>query len=185
MAQFIRGDQRERLLTTPVHLDCDRPLKTRLFAAERLAQTPVELRIAGLPESVARMDSLEGNVAVAERERGFRSAPFHRVNASAFFFLVGMPGIEHHAVPGFDRRVKLDEHLSILDPFHLSQVNSALLAKARMRQLLVVDAAKPAGVKATRKGHFQIVTAPALNFGDGLGTAALQSRSSLRTAADR
>src|SRR5437763_8832148 len=100
-----------------------------------------------------------------------------------------MSGIENHAIPVFEWRVKVDEHLSILDPLHLSQIDAALLAKTRMRQLLVVDPAKPAGIKSARKSHFQIITAPLFHFGGGFlrfaRTAALQSRSSLRMTADR
>src|SRR5205823_11986765 len=137
-------------------------------------------------KAITDVHSIERNVAVPEPEAGFSSASFHRVNASAFFFLVGISGIEHHAVPGFERRAKVDEHLSILDPIHLSQIDAALLAKTRMRQLLVVDPAKPAGIESARKSHFQIITAPLFHFGGGFlrlpRTAALQSRSSLRMA---
>src|SRR2546423_852491 len=164
MGQFIRGDQRERLIAMPVHLDCDRPLKTRLFSTEGFAQTPVELRIAGLPKAITCMHPLERNIAVAECEHGLSSASFHRVNASAFFLLIRVPGIEYNTIARFERRLKIDEALSILDPLHLSQIDPALLAEARVRQLLVVNAAEPAGVKAARKRHFQIVTRSAVDF---------------------
>src|SRR5438552_7452505 len=151
----------------PVHLDCDRPLKTRLFSTKRFPQTPVELPITRLPKAITDVHSIERNVAVPEPEAGFSSAFFHRVNASAFFLMVGISGIEYNSIARFERRLKIDEYFSILDALHLTKIYTALFSKPCVCEFLVVNAAKPAGVKAARKSHFQIVTAPPLDFGGG------------------
>ena len=48
------------------------------------------------------VDAAEIQVAVAEAEQRFRAAHF-QVKQTAFLLLVGMAGVEHHAVAGLER----------------------------------------------------------------------------------
>ena len=84
---------------------------------------------------------------------------FDFMDAAALFLFFGMSCVEHHAVAGLERRLQFNKHLLALDARHLTEVNAAFLAKTRMDQLLVVDAAEPAGVKPAGKGHFHFIFA--------------------------
>src|SRR5882762_1018651 len=150
----------------PVNLDRDRTLETGLFSTERFAQPPIELRIAGFPKPITHMHAVERNVAVAERERRFRPACLDAVNPAALLFLVGVSGIEHHAIAWFERRFKMHDYLASLDPLHLTKIYTALFSKPRVRQFLIVDAAEPTGVKPPRKAHLKVVAKIFVDFGD-------------------
>src|SRR5207249_7894074 len=88
MAQLIGCDQRQGLTAMPMHFDFNGALEAGFFSTECLAQTPVELRIAGLPEPVADMHLFEGNITLAKREGRFGSAHLNGVNSAAFLLLV-------------------------------------------------------------------------------------------------
>src|SRR5204863_5436146 len=81
------------------------------------------------------------------------------MNPAAFFLGFGMPGVEHHPVAGLERRLQFDKNLFALDARHITEVHAAFLAKTRMDQFLVVDAAEPARMQSTREGHLHFVFA--------------------------
>ena len=68
-----------------------------------------------------------------------------------------MSCVEYHAVAGLEWRPQSDENLLALDACHVAEENAAFLAKPRMDQFLVVDAAEPAGVKPPREGHLHFI----------------------------
>ena len=136
----------------------DRALKSRSITLKALAQSAVQLWVAGFPNFVARVDSREVEITVAEEQRGFaighsafRSA--HFIDPPAFLLLVGMSCIEHHSVAGLEWSLKLHEDLFALNSRDITQKHSTLLTKTRVDQMLMVDAADPARIEGARTSH--------------------------------
>src|SRR4051812_41912403 len=98
------------------------------------------------------------DVATAKLQRRFCAAGLNPINASTFFGLVRMAGIEDHAVARLERPMQLQEDLFSLKAVNLSKEYAALFAKPGMDQFLVVGAAQPARVETPRKRHFHFVT---------------------------
>ena len=57
MAKFVASNDDQSLSRTSVNFHLQRTLETRLIAFEALAQTPVKIGIAGLPDFVADMNT--------------------------------------------------------------------------------------------------------------------------------
>ena len=79
------------------------------------------------------------------------------VDAPAFLAFVGAAGVEHDAVAGFERRGELQGDGFVLHAGDFAEEHAALGAEAAMGEFLIVDAAKPAGVEATRETHLEFV----------------------------
>src|ERR1041385_8206825 len=92
-----------------------------------------------------------------EKGQAGRLPYFDSIDPSAFLFFVRVTGVEHDSVARLERRLQTDDNLVPLDARHFAEINAAFFAEPRVDQLLVVDAAEPAGVEPARKGHFQIV----------------------------
>src|SRR5437660_6754891 len=166
-----------------VHFHLDRPLEMWPVAGETLTQPPVQFGIARLPHFVADVNPREINVAAAEGEDLTRwdghpaglplSGPTVRmlcdrrqarrlsyvdyIDPSALLFFFGMSGVEHHAIARLDRREQVDENFSALDTRHFTEIDTALFTEAGVDKFLIVDAAKPAGVKPAREGHLDFI----------------------------
>src|SRR5438067_494343 len=82
---------------------------------------------------------------------------FDSVNAATFLFFIRVTGIEHDSVARLEWRLQTDANLVALDVGHFAQINAAFLAEAGVDELLVVDAAEPAGREPAREGHFEPV----------------------------
>ena len=83
-------------------------------AGEGLAQSPVQFRIARFPKFVANVDAFEIDVAIAEIAVSHCFAPFDFAPRKPARPLpsVRMARVEHHAIAGFQRRFKLQHHVS-------------------------------------------------------------------------
>ncbi len=150
--QFARG---------AAHLEVQRTPEADGVACERLAQPPLQFRVAGFPDLVPRPDAAEINVTLPEREHDFpRPAsvrPPNCVNPAALLGFVRPTGVEHHAVAGLKRAFEPDAHAGGGDVPDLAQEHAALFGEARVDQRLVVDAPEPARVQPARKGHLHLV----------------------------
>ena len=148
-----------------MHFDFDRPLKLRRIAGKTLAQSPVQFRIAGLPQLVTDVNAREINVAVAKTQSS--SVRFSRVSGlrtlSHLHTLVRLPlfpPVCRHRTPRRRRvstglragRTPSRKHLR-----DFAEKDAAFFPKARVDELLIVSAAEPAGVQAARKGHLHVV----------------------------
>jgi hypothetical protein len=74
MAQFVAGNEGERRARQAVGFDMEGALEPRGVSLEALAQTPLQFRVAGLPELVACVDPAQVDVATAKAEQD-RSSP--------------------------------------------------------------------------------------------------------------
>ena len=68
-----------------------------------------------------------------------------------------MSCVEHNAVAGLERSLQFDKDFLAPDSSHLTEVNATFFAEPGMDQLLVVDAAEPAGVQPTGEGHLDFI----------------------------
>ncbi len=161
VADFIAQDQGERRAGVAVDFDGDGPLEARLIAVKAGAEAAVEFGVVGFPEPVADVDAGEVDVAVAEGERrehgraGTRFLGGDFVEAAAFLLFLGMRGIEDDPVAGLGGSFKAHRDAAVVDTFDATEIDTAFLAKAGVNKLLVVYAAKPAGIKAARETHFE------------------------------
>src|SRR5688572_25581486 len=103
------------------------------------------------------MNAREVDVAVTETKPCVAPLAVHGINPAALLILVGMSGVKHHSVTGFERAFQLNHNPAAFNAPHFSKIHAPLFAKASMNKFLVVDAAKPARVKAARKAHLQVV----------------------------
>ncbi len=76
-------------------------------------------------------------------------------------------GVEDDAVAGFEGREQTEEDAAGGDAADFPQIDAAFFAEAGVDKALVVDAAKPAGMKAAGKGHFEVVAGLGGRLGDG------------------
>src|SRR5690349_9916811 len=79
------------------------------------------------------------------------------IDTASLLWFLGMAAVEDDAIARFDSTFAGDRNFAFFDASNLAEKNAAFLSESRVDQLLVVDAAKPSGVKATRKAHLQIV----------------------------
>src|SRR5208283_6083649 len=141
VAKFVAGDKGERLAGSAVDFHVHRPLESGSVAGETLPQSALKLWVAGLPDFVPRVDSVEINVTTPKAEPGLRAVLDHRIDTSAFLVLVRMPGVEHHAVPGFERALQLEPDVLALYARDFPKINTTLFGKTRVDELLVIDPA--------------------------------------------
>ena len=139
----------------------DWPLKLRHVARETLAQTPVQFRIAGLPQLVADVDAIEINVPITEAERcvsspGRRIADF--INPPALLRRFGLARIKHHAIAQLERGFKIQDDAIAEHTGNVAKINAPLLAEAGVDELLIVGPAEPARGKSAGKSHLQFIT---------------------------
>ena len=124
VAAPVAHDQRQRRARVAVDLEIHRPLEPRRVARERLAQAAVQLRVARFPEPVAGAHPREVDAAVGPRPKVSARPPsaavrLDRVDPAAFLGLVGLPGVEDHAVARLERRLRrVDEHPFAAHPPH-------------------------------------------------------------------
>src|SRR5687768_10786691 len=97
------------------------------------------------------MNAREVDVAVTETKPCVAPLAVHGINPAALLILVGMAGVEHHSVAGFERPFQLHGNAAAIDAPHFSEIHAALFAETRVDELLVINAAKPTRVKAARK----------------------------------
>ena len=64
-------NEREGFTFDAMHFDFNGPLKFWYIARKALAQTPIQFRVAGLPQLVAGVDAGEIEVTLAEVEFDF------------------------------------------------------------------------------------------------------------------
>jgi hypothetical protein len=69
VAQFVAGNEGERRARQAVGFHLDGALESWRISVEALAQAPLQFRVAGLPDLVARMDPAEVDVAAAKAEQ--------------------------------------------------------------------------------------------------------------------
>ena len=164
VAKFITRDESERLAGQAMHFHPDRSLEPRGVAFVALAQAPIQLGVAGLPDLVAHMNALEVNVpppkAAVPRagHSGLRDSAFRTsYTLPPCSSCSGWPASKTTPSPGFSGACRFNADPLALDPGHLAQEHAALLAEAAMDELLVIGAAKPPGVEPAREGHLHVV----------------------------
>ena len=130
----------------------------RRLAFKGLSQFPIQHRVIRLPDKVARLNSAEVHRVWAEGELDLRTYRAHAVHSSALLRLIRTSGVKSHTVTRLHRTLRPHPDPITSHRHHFPEVYSALLAKARVSQFLIVDAPKPARVQAAGEGHFQFVT---------------------------
>src|SRR5216684_2553664 len=95
---------------------------------------------------------------MAKSNQRLLTARFQRVNATAFLVLVGVAGVEYHAITRLERRFQFDGYPFALDARDFAEADTPLFPEAGVDQFLIVIAAEPTGVKPARERHFHVVT---------------------------
>ena len=157
VAEFIAGNEGEGLPLKAVNFEIERALKPRLVSGIGLPNAAIEFGIAGFPNPVARLNTSEIDIVAAETESHL-PCPFENlINAAALLWLVGIAAIEDDAVAGLHRAFARENNFIAADVADLADENAAFLAEAGMNQLLIVNAAEPAGVKAAGEAHLEVI----------------------------
>ena len=137
-------------------------MKARCVASEGGANALFQFCIARLPQLVAGVDSgevhragHEGQDGLARLHSAFRVP--HLKHASTFLVVAAVAGIEDNAVTGLQRAVETDMDAVAGHARDFTNEGTALLAKARMHEALIVDAFEPAGGESAAEGHFEFV----------------------------
>ena len=169
MAVLVPGDESQRRTRVAVDLEEKFAAKTDVVALEGLPHAAVEFGVVGLPHAVAGVDAGEVDVAAAEAQHRLAVAFVHVVDAAALFLLVGPAGVKNDAIARLGRALELEVHAVRTDPGDEAEEDAALGAEARVGQLLVLDATKPAGVESARESHFQVIERFAADGLDHLG----------------
>src|SRR5215472_1997393 len=116
VSQLIASDEGERGAGRAVGFDRDRTLELRQIAIETSPQTPIQFRIAGLPNAVADANATKVDFPAAERKSRLHASGSygglrfsHLVHTSALLLFLGMARIKYHAVTWLKRPVQFDE----------------------------------------------------------------------------
>src|SRR5205807_6677359 len=122
-----------------------------------LAQSPIQFRIACLPEFVAHMETAKINVPISKLQHRFCATSLDGIHAPTLLFLVGMSSVEHHPVAKLEWTLQFDKDFFSLQPADLAEKDPALFSKTGMDQGLIVSPAEPAGVQPAGESHLHIV----------------------------
>ena len=90
------------------------------------------------------------------------------VNSAALLLFLRFACVENDAVAWLERAAEAYPNAVFLNGQNLAEIDAALFAESGVNEFLIVNTFEPAGVKATGKGHFQIVGCGRSVVGDGL-----------------
>ena len=187
VTQFVARQENQRLARLTVNLEVEGAQVAGLIAGERLAQPPVEIRIACLPDAVTHLDAPGVDVAASEPEAdlGMSGARDNLMDPAALLLLVGASGIEHDAVAWFHGTFEAQVNVVRTDGGDAAEEHAAFFAEPAMHKLLVVDPLEPTMGEAAGEGHLEVVTAVGQGVAGDAGGLASGTRCVFRRPVER
>src|SRR5687768_16890831 len=125
MAGFITGFEAHRLVFPARNPKEEWPAKKRLLAIERLPDATVQLGVAGFPNGIAGVDSLQVQVIPPELEPGHPFPFANPIDPATLFRPFRVTETKNQAIPNPQMAAQFRPDFRAADGAHLAQKHPA------------------------------------------------------------